>query len=747
MSQSPPRLIRSTVDRVTAHPTGAHVVRLAELSANSWSGAGRHTLRLLDLPLLMRSGSLRARVEGHGLRLVRFDELADLQVGAAAHVADSPESLESLEATVRECARQQRRLQVQVHARKQIIGMVEQPQGSVDLTDPPLASLPNVATLTAVADARHNVIDHLEAHLIEDMAALRTAERALALAKKRTDNARSGGHVQALRGVELEVEASQDAGEGRLVLDYFVDGVRWAPSYVLELTGDTALLSLHAQVAQATGELWRDTQLSVSTADVRRTTALPKQQAWRIGRSQPDVATGWRPLPSDLPMLFAAVDKAGRPPRPGKPPGARRSRELHQTVQATSKQGERRIDELGLGAPAPMRMGAAMEYEPEAAGMMPPAAKAPVPRPVRMPSPPIVPASTPMAGSVPMGAGAPPPQSARGGAPPQPKRHASPRRAKPRKPAPPRASPPPRAPPPPRSPDPAALLDYGWLRLPHWREARRRGGLRPVTLDSALRAFVEERQLGAGAVRSVAQALQNLRNRQAALTRAALPAGCIDSARASFQHHTPPGPRVTLPSDSRFRGVQVVSGRASVRRVYRVVPRQDAVVQAMIELDNPTGGPLAAGPLRVVEGGGMRARARVDGTARDGRLRVSLGPEDRVRVARNARVREESRGMLSGERALIHEIEVTIANRLPQTVAIEVFEALPDDSEDGAVEVHFDSSEPRAGVGTDPSGRTNERALAWRVEVPAGGQRTLTWGYTITLSSRAELVGGNRREP
>ena len=729
---SPCHQLHSTIDRVTAHPSGAHVVRVAELSPDlyPWSEGGRHTLRLPDLPLLMRSGTLRARIDGDGLRLLRFDEVADLLVGTQrdenGENAAQEVTLESLEAEVRGAERQLRRLRLRGRVQEQLIRQLSQRDADFDAEA--LTELPDAPSLGAVADAREDVLEGLEDALVAGRAAVRQAERALALAKKKRDNARSGGRVRALRCLELEVEVDRTDASGQLVIDYFVDGVRWSPGYVLELDGAQAVLSMQAQVAQATGETWRHARLSVSTASVRRTTRLPEQQAWRIGRSQPAVSTGWRPLPSDLPTLYSGLDSAGRAPKKGSPAGARRSRHLLSSVEAATRDAEDQLDALEASAQVHI-MGGAMAMEDFDDDLPEPEMAAPLPPP-----------SAPMPASMPapaaMMAGAPPPA---------PKRRMARGRGQARKPAPPGAPPPPPRQGPP--PDPSALLDYGWLRLPHWTDRSRRGGLRPVTLDSALKAFVEERGLGPGAVSGVAQALRNLRNRQQRLSQVRLPEGCIDSASAGFHHTTPPGPRVTVPSDSRFRGIQVASGTAAVRRVYRVVPRQDTVVQAMIEFDNPTGMPLGSGPLRVLEGGGMRTRSQLLSTPRGGLIRLSLGPEDRVRVARNARVSEETRGMLGGDRALIHEVEVTVANRLAHPVAVEVFEALPDDTADAGVEVHFDGAEPRAGVGAGPHGQPNDRALGWRIEVSAGQERTIRWGYTITISSRAELEGGNRREP
>jgi hypothetical protein len=96
---------------------------------------------------------------------------------------------------------------------------------------------------------------------------------------------------------------------------------------------------------------------------------------------------------------------------------------------------------------------------------------------------------------------------------------------------------------------------------------------------------------------------------------------------------------------------------------------------------------------------------------------------------------------------ITHRIEVTVANRLPHTARIEVFEALPDDTEDAGVAVRLDPGEHPPERGHDPNEADNPRALRWKIDVPAGAEHTIRWGYSITLSARAELDGGNRREP
>ena len=699
-----PIVLPSVIDRVTAHPTHAHIVRKAVLP----DATGATTVRLLDLPLLLRSGSLRARVDGAG-RLVRFDEVADLDVDAG----DGPDPGE-LEAAVHRAEAEVRRLTARVRAHTQVTRILQQPLfEDHDET----AAMPDVAALHAIVDVRDHIVDHHDTRADTLRIELRTANRGLERARHALAVARDGTGVRALRGLEAEVERT-GPGPATLVVDYFVDGVRWAPAYTLEVDGEQARLAMRAHIAQATGEAWTDAALAVSTVQVNRSTLLPKLAAWRIGRSQPAVSTGWRPLPSDLPTLFRNVDAAGHAPPPASPVGQDRLTTLRDDLETLLTSLKHRPD-------APV--GSAVEHdtfydEDDDYDEVPAPMEGAAPPPPSAPMP-----AAPMAMAADI---------------PAPKKRA---RGRPAKPKPPGA--PPRRTPRPGPPDPGALLDYGWLRLPDWSDRKRRGGLHPVTLDSALSSFVEERGLGAGTVRSVSMALSHLRKRQRTLGRARLTAGLTDSQQAGFHHRTPFGPRITLPADGRFRGVQVQSATAKVVRAFRVVPRQDTVVQEILEFQNPTDGPLGDGPIRVLEGGGVRTTTTLTGVATGGPIRVSLGPEERLRVARNADMQEETRGMLGGDRVLMHRIEVTIANRLPRAARVEVFEALPDDSEDTGVEVRLDPSEPPPEQGTDPTGRPNPRALRWRITIPAGAERRIRWGYSITISSRAELEGGNRREP
>ena len=87
-----------------------------------------------------------------------------------------------------------------------------------------------------------------------------------------------------------------------------------------------------------------------------------------------------------------------------------------------------------------------------------------------------------------------------------------------------------------------------------------------------------------------------------------------------------------------------------------------------------------------------------------------------------------------------------VKNHLDRAVSIEVRERLPVTREgESDIEVVERSSDPtwedlKQEVPPLEGGR------AWRVEVPAGGERLLRASYAIRIPQNHEIVGGNRRE-
>jgi len=127
-------------------------------------------------------------------------------------------------------------------------------------------------------------------------------------------------------------------------------------------------------------------------------------------------------------------------------------------------------------------------------------------------------------------------------------------------------------------------------------------------------------------------------------------------------------------------------------------------------------------------------------------IRVGLGVEQAISVTRNARFREESAGLIGTSLELHHGIRIEVANQLEQPASIEIRERVPvvAEGEDdvslkiGEVSPPWSPWAPEAGA--------LEGGRVWRLSLAPGARASLSADYSIRISGRHELVGGNRRE-
>ena len=112
------------------------------------------------------------------------------------------------------------------------------------------------------------------------------------------------------RGTAVVVTVAGRAGQHRLVLSYLVNNVRWVPAYDLRYDPGRGRIqaSYHAVVRQHSGEDWKGARLAFSTGRPSRLHPVPRLGMWTIGRQRdfsPEPRTVleppqkvWRPGPA-----------------------------------------------------------------------------------------------------------------------------------------------------------------------------------------------------------------------------------------------------------------------------------------------------------------------------------------------------------------------------------------------------------------------------------------------------------------
>lgn len=503
-------------------------------------------------------------------------------------------------------------------------------------------------------------------------------------------------------------------------------GARWTPSYSLHL--DAALqelrLVLRASIAQRTGEDWSGVALTVSTTEPMRWTELPELPALRIGRRQPPPRrTGWREPPRGAEALYADFDRDRQRLLPSPPPQPEPEPEVQ--VRGAALEREELVAELedapAESAPVPRGRATRSVPVPSAVPQAAPAVVMPAPTRAKARSSGLTAMFSAASEAVAdLSAADAPAMQAAGGAPPPPPE------------------------PPAELTAPDELLDYSRLRLGA-ADSDRRGQLRPASRLALYQEIVRVEQrieLNRQVLTVVDQASQRAR-----LDRLALPPDHREPTPLhDYDHAWTASSQVDLPSDGGWHTLALLETAGRAQRHYICVPREAPQVFRSVSFDNPMDTPLPAGPVDVFVGGSLLLGTLLRPTDRGGQVRLGLGVEEGLQVARNTRFRERSSGLLGGNLHLEHEIELELANNLGTDARIEVRERVPvTREEDDEVQVGQVHSDPPWQPWEQPE-EPVRGAHRWQVDLAPGQRRTLTARYSIQLSGRKELVGGNRRE-
>jgi hypothetical protein len=536
--------------------------------------------------------------------------------------------------------------------------------------------------------------------------------------------------------LNLRAEGEPPQGRYEIALEYRVDGARWAPAYGLDFSPDfaSAVLSLRAQVAQATGEDWSGVSLRLSTAHAQRFHHLPELPGRRIGRRQPtDPKAGWRSPPSgaadlltDYQQALAATD------------GLRLRRERDYEVQEDDPPDavmDLLLDEETVGQSAeplqPMAAAArvyagmaANELGTDVETALRPADVEPVP--AAPPAPKLLEALARVSPK----AATPPPVEGRAIEAAEARTRTQPMARRPGAGAALRAR--------------SELLDYGRLRLAGPGADPATGQLHRIDPVSAYQELSQGLRMVAG--REAAELFRAALEPGRTLHRKALPAGCSPpQAMDHFDHAYEGDGSADVPSDGRYHSVTVMERPAQPSLRYVAVPRASAEVYRFVRFENPLSSPLPAGPVDVYVNGEYLRTSPLRSVPVGGRVDMGLGVEASIKIARNTRFQEAS-GALGTRTTLSHRSEIEIENLLGQPADMEVRERVPTIRQgDEDLSIDIDAAEPEWEP-FEQEQRPIQGGYRWRLALAPGERTRLRAGYELKLKAKLEIAGGNRRE-
>jgi len=527
--------------------------------------------------------------------------------------------------------------------------------------------------------------------------------------------------------------SAADRSHLQLMVEYFVPGARWTPTYIcrLDSAANTATIALRALICQNTGEDWSSVQLELSTAEPQAWCELPELSALRLGRTQqPAAKRGWRQPPVGAAALFADFDRQ----RESVPVSQ------HPQSELSAVRG-RSLPDLKLQS-APIK--ASSQWLETAANLVAEAAEDQSdPNAVFWVGDAAPDRSAPQDLTLLGAAGSALPE-------PQTQRIARSRKAS-------------QSTAQPTAPIPAAMMSaaqaaapieaakplaYGMMRLGAVENLDQRGRLTIASPEEAYAESLNQQQVIVkfGSMAVVQQAIDTAES----CLSLPLPSGgeSVRSIAGSFDYAYRADGRVDVRSDGQFHSVALTCQSTAVNLRYVVVPREDTSVFRIAQLVNPLQSPLLAGTADVYVNGEYILSTSIATVPARGQMELGLGVEQAIKVARNAFFQEVRSGkILVAFNELRHRIEVAIVNHLPQPIQIEVRERLPVPQEGAKVDVEvnavapdwerYEQIERHAAI---------QGGYRWQVQIPSGGRSTLSAQYTIKTFADSELIGGNRRE-
>ncbi len=756
----------SRIDKVKVYAVGATVTRVADFQLDA--GEVPEHVEIAGLPLALDDSSVRARVEAEQGTASAI--ATDVRVGLA--VPPRQETLKPpVDEEVREAKAEVRRLEDVIALIDNEIDVLyqldvpERPSGEQGKAPPPSPISARLA-LTNFKD------EQVRARITER----RETQEKLRIAREHLEDLLSKqAHASSARDVRpnelrktvvvrlsYEGEPSTVVGQ-QLVVEYFVAGARWTPTYVCRLDSarNQAVLAVRALICQRTGEDWSGVRLELSTAEPIAWCELPELPSLRIGRAQAVMRkSGWRRPPIGAEILFEDFDQQKQgalasvrqhsiftnisflsvPPLP-KPLVRSPERELfsHKEELAWDIEdptSQIPIEEMQLSVKAYNSLKRAqihsvadlLKYSKEdlleIKNFGQESAKEVIEALQRR-------LGITLRSDV--------FEEDDGELPttlwPQGSSRLRRRR--------------------PTSWDdrtdegsPIDLLAYGLMRMGVADDSDIRGKLSIKPQHEAYLELLERQEVVVrfNLIEVLHMAVSNAKK----CISVKLPPASINvrEVAGSFDYAYSADGRVDVASDGKFHCVALTSNSTEVDLRYVVVPREDTNVFRIAQLRNPLQAPLLAGPADVYVDGEYILSTNITTVPPKGQMELGLGVEQAIKVARNTSYQEARSGeTLVAFNELRHRIQIDIANHLPREARIEVLERLPIPAENAKVDVQIEQVSPDwEKYEQKERGAPIRGGYRWRVQVPGGGQTTLSVQYAIKTFVDSELVGGNRRE-
>ena len=197
--------------------------------------------------------------------------------------------------------------------------------------------------------------------------------------------------------------------------------------------------------------------------------------------------------------------------------------------------------------------------------------------------------------------------------------------------------------------------------------------------------------------------------------------------------YTIPG-LVDIPPDGTAQKVTIARFRLPPKLDYLSAPRLVEAVYRRAQLTNDSPHTLLAGEAGLFMGDEFIGTTLLELTASQGKIELSLGVEDRLKVERELKRRDTDKRLIGGRRHLIYGYEIKVENLLPVKAELALFDQIPV-SRHEEIKVKLEACEPK------PSEHSELNILKWQLSLEPKEKRTVRFDFSVDSPQGMEVVG------
>jgi len=277
--------ISSTVEKVTVYPRGASVTRTAKLEVPK----GDHVIVVGNLPEDVQPDSVRVKGIATGQIVQNSVDVKRIAVTGDAQPAERLRLERQIEELQGESARLDRLLSDNELQRQLLQALASRAMTPASGENGGIGF--SGEALSRLLESASGKLDALGQSEMEALARQREIVRSINDIQIRIGELSPPNRVETIVSINV---AAQSAAEGSFEIEYKIDQAGWQPVYDANLIlGDTADgakvdLNRRAQVRNASGEIWDNVQLALSTSRPSSATSAPELATFEIDEVQPE---------------------------------------------------------------------------------------------------------------------------------------------------------------------------------------------------------------------------------------------------------------------------------------------------------------------------------------------------------------------------------------------------------------------------------------------------------------------------